>query len=73
MLGKSGIRDKQSIHALAIQILRKNNAPMYTKEIKEIILQKRNLSSKCPTCSVCSVLQRSKFIKRTGMSKYELK
>jgi len=72
MDGKSDIWEKNSVHAIAIKILKEKGSPMTIKEITKSVLKKRKIKSKTPYNSVNAVLQRSKFTKKVGLGKYTL-
>ena len=72
MDGTSGVWKKDSVHAIAIEILKENGSSMTIKEITKLVLKQREIKSKTPYNSVNSVLQRSKFTKKAGLGKYEL-
>jgi len=72
MDGTSGVWKKNSVHAIAIKVLKENGSPMTIKEITKSVLKQREIKSKTPYNSVSAVMQRSKFIKKVGRGKYTL-
>lgn len=73
MDGKSRIRNKDSVHARVISILKEFDKPMTTKEITDIILEQRSISSKNPYTTVSAILQRSQYTERVGRGTYAIK
>lgn len=61
-----------SFHGLAIQILEKEGGAMKVKEITRKILETKKVNGKTPHATVSTVLQRSKYVERVGVSWYKL-
>jgi hypothetical protein len=64
---------KNSIHSIAIKLLTDSKKPMTVKEIKKVVLEKKSLTTKTPSNTINSILQRSDFVKRIGKGTFVLK
>ncbi len=71
--GKSKVYNDTSVHAIALKIMKEHSKPMTIKEIANLVLQQKKISSKFPYQTISSVLQRSQYIKRVGKATYQLK
>ena len=73
MDGSSRIRNENSMHSLAIKILKESEKPMKIREITNKILEQKSISSKNPYTTVSAILQRSQYTTRVAKGTYTIK
>ena len=71
-MNRDQLEKTNTIHGLAIALLKKKNEPQSMEEITEFILKNKKLDTKTPKNTIRGVLLRSKFIKKNIYAKYEL-
>ena len=71
-MDRDAIEQSDSIHGIIIKFLKENKDPATMKEITEHVLKQRKLETKTPGHTIRGILQRSKFIKKNVLAKYEL-
>jgi len=64
---------KSSIHSAVIKILEKSKRPMTVTEITKKVSKQMPIKGKTPTNTIFSILQRSNFVTKTGVSTFKLK